>query len=228
MPTYFITGASRGIGLEFVKQLITSSSNIVIATARKPAAPLTELQGEGKLHVLSLDVSNKASIAECGKEVAKITDRVDYLLNVAGINFGGDDASTVKAENLTEMFNVNVISQVLTVQALESLFQKGTVIMNMTSGLGSCDDTLHKHGKQSTGYSISKAAVNMLAVKQALHYEDCIVISMDPGWVQTDMGGPNAVLPVGESVKNILKCLHGLKKDDSGYCFLYDGSRVPF
>jgi len=228
MPTYFITGASRGIGLEYVRQLLASGGNTVIAAARKPSAPLTELTGEGKLHVVTCDVADKASIAQCGEKVRTITDRIDVLINNAGISHGNDSPSTVTPESLTEAFAVNVVGPALVVQALESLFQKGTVIVNTSSGLGSCADTLTRHGKINTGYSISKAALDMLSVKQALHFTDAIVISLDPGWVQTDMGGPGAIMPVEESVSHILKTVKGLKPEDSGYAFLFDGRKMPF
>ncbi len=68
----------------------------------------------------------------------------------------------------------------------------------------------------------------MLTVKQATQYKKSTFISLDPGWVQTDMGGPGAVLPVKDSVTGILKVVDGLKPKDSGKFFLYDGSEVPY
>jgi len=229
MPTYFITGASRGLGLEYVRQLLAASpNNTVIATARTPSAPLTELKGLGKLHVFPCEVSSKESVEACAEEVKKVTDRIDYLFNNAGTSVGHDNPSDMKVEGLKTMFDTNVVGQVLVVQALESLFVKGTVIVNVTSGLGSLGDALARGAVINTGYSITKAAVNMLSIQQALHYRDCIVISLDPGWVKTDMGGPNAPLEKTESISTVLKTVHGLKKEDSGYSFLYNGNKIPF
>lgn len=75
---------SRGIGLEFTKQLVSSAENTVIATARNPSSPLTDVNGPGKLHILPLDVSNEESVKTCAEDVKKITGRIDYLLNSAG------------------------------------------------------------------------------------------------------------------------------------------------
>jgi NAD(P)-dependent dehydrogenase (short-subunit alcohol dehydrogenase family) len=99
-------------------------------------------------------------------------------------------------DSLSEHLKVNVMSLAITVQLFERHLQNGSVVMNMTSGLGSLAYTRTKETTDCTAYGISKAAVNMLTVHQAsnLKSKGVIVVCMDPGWVKTDMGGSGAVL----------------------------------
>jgi NAD(P)-dependent dehydrogenase (short-subunit alcohol dehydrogenase family) len=123
--------------------------------------------------------------------------KIDFLLNNAGINHNSKQTSlTMTIDSLSEHLKVNVMSLAITVQLFERHLQNGSVVMNMTSGLGSLAYTRTKETTDCTAYGISKAAVNMLTVHQAsnLKSKGVIVVCMDPGWVKTDMGGSGAVL----------------------------------
>ncbi|KAI0063901.1 NAD-P-binding protein, partial [Artomyces pyxidatus] len=226
--------ANRGLGFEMVKQLIPSPNNIVIAACRKPEAA-TALQGlvassSGRLHIIALDASDAASISasvDAAKSVLEEHGGLDYLVNNAATTRGPDFAFSMKGEDLLTTFNVNVVGPALTAQAYLPYLEKGKrkVIANLSSSLGSV--ALDK-GPAFASYSISKAALNMLAYKQAAANPELIAFVIDPGWVQTDMGGPNADLTPTESVAGVLKGIIAATKEQSGKFFDYAGKTNPW
>ncbi|TFK87310.1 NAD(P)-binding protein [Polyporus arcularius HHB13444] len=231
---WLVTGSNRGIGLELVKQLLSSPSNIVIAACRNPskAAELHALSdsAKGRLRLVALDVASKESIREAAQEVAGIVgDKgVDYLINNAGINPGGEDtAFTLDVDVLEQVFATNVVGPAYVAQAFSGLVEKSTkkTIVNVSSTLGSMGAD---YGTRCTSYSVTKAALNMLTYKEAKEKPDITAISMCPGWLQTDMGGQNAALPVSVGVAGILKTVLSLKPEDSGQFFNFKGERVPW
>lgn len=235
MPVFVITGANRGLGLEFVRQLSADSSNTILAATRSLSRDLSDLESHksngATLHILECDTGSPESITAFSKQVSSVLGgpdkKIDFLLNNAGINSTSKQTSlTLTPESLSNHINVNVTGPAIMVQVLESHLQKGSVVMNMTSGLGSLAYNRTKETVECTTYSISKAALNMLTVHQAsnLKRRGVVVVCVDPGWVKTDMGGSGAQLEKEESIGGILKCLKGLKSSDSGRFFLYDGS----
>lgn len=122
--------------------------------------------------------------------------------------------------------NVNVMGPARMVQVLESHLQRGSVVMNMTSGLGSLAYNVSKEVLEATVYSMSKAALNMLTVHQAGQWEGKGVkfLAVDPGWVKTDMGGSKAVLEKEESISGMLKILKS-KDTKSGDYLEYNCSK---
>ncbi|OAP65466.1 hypothetical protein AYL99_01438 [Fonsecaea erecta] len=238
MPTYVLTGANRGLGLEFVRQLSSDGANTVIAAVRSLThGELDDLKqlatgAPGTVHILECDTSDAASIHRFGKAVEETLDhgkskKIDYLLNNAGINATPDQTSlTMTADSLQHHINVNVFGPAETVKVLHGMMGPGSVVMNMTSGLGSCGKKLPK----CTTYSISKAALNMLTVHQSEHLKDQGIkaICMDPGWVKTRMGGEGAILEPDVSIGGMLKTLHGLKDSDTGKFYTYTGDEVPW
>ncbi|KAI0063897.1 NAD(P)-binding protein [Artomyces pyxidatus] len=231
--TWLVTGTNRGIGFEIVKQLVASPTNIVIAACRKPEAA-TALQGlvassSGRLHIIALDITDAASITASVDAAKGVLEEhgLDYLINNAAINLGEDSAFTLKEETLLTTFKANVVGPALTAQAYLPYLEKSKrkVVMNLSSGLGSIASNF---GPQLSSYSVSKSALNMLAYKQATEKPELISFVIDPGWVQTDMGGPNAVLPPHESVAGLLKVITSATKEQSGKYFKYDGETVPW
>ncbi|KAL9624675.1 MAG: hypothetical protein Q9160_001029 [Pyrenula sp. 1 TL-2023] len=233
MPTYLITGANRGLGLEFVRQLSSDTSNIILATCRSPDAA-SDLKAfaskSSKIHVLQCDTSSLSSISSLHAAVSKAlggSGKIDYLLNNAGINSApqhnsiGFDPSVLHRE-----VDVNVIGPAKVVETLLSLLGQGSVIMNMTSGLGSIGGLVPK----CTTYSISKVALNMLTAHQAIDLKErgVLVFCMDPGWVKTDLGGEGAVMEPQESIAGMLKVLKGLGEGDTGKFYGHDGRILPW
>jgi len=233
---YIITGANRGLGLTFVKHLAANPANTVIATVRalkRDLSALEAVKSKSKgVRILECDTGSLKSIESFAKEVSSLLGpkgKIDFLLNNAGINAVPDQTSLdFEPEALTEHINVNVTGPAKTVQELVGHLGEGSVVMNMTSGLGSL--SLSKANPKCTVYSISKAAVNMLTVHQAkqLAEKGVIVICMDPGWVKTDMGGVGAILEPDESIGGMLKTLHGLKSSDTGKFYTYTGEEKPW
>ncbi|KAI0696967.1 NAD-P-binding protein [Cerioporus squamosus] len=232
---WLITGANRGIGLEMVKQLLQSPSNTVVAACRNPAKAadlqqLAETAG-GKLHVVALDVADKASIKQAAKEVAGIVGEkgIDYLINNAGIVMpgGADTAFGMDLDVLQQTFVTNVAGPAAVAQAFVGLVEKSEkkTIVNVSSTMGSIGSNW---GVIGASYGISKTALNMLTYKEAKEKPEITAISMCPGWLQTDMGGENAMHPVSVGVAGVLKTILSLKREDSGQFFNFEGKHVPW
>lgn len=235
MPVYCITGTNRGIGLEFVRQLTQSSDNTIIAATRSLASDLGDLKAAASpsTHIVECDTSNIQSIRIFTKEAARVLGanrKIDFLLNSAGINPAPSQSSlTLGPDEVQAQIAVNVIGPAKTVELLldAGLLSDNARILNMSSGLGSLQRSSEMKPRISAGYSISKAALNMLTVHQSedlkQHLAGAVVISMDPGWVKTRMGGEGAVLEATESVGKMLQVLHQVGAEDSGKFYQYSG-----
>ncbi|KZS96266.1 NAD(P)-binding protein [Sistotremastrum niveocremeum HHB9708] len=216
---WYITGASRGIGLELTRQVISSPSAIVLAAVRDPksATALQGLTAKGKLHIVQINTSDEESIVAAAAEAEKLLDGkgIDYLLNNAAISTGDDRAFKFDVKNLNSCFATNVVGPALVGREFVHLVEKSEkkTIVNFTSGLSSM---ALDHGPQITSYSLSKTGVNMLTYKQAKEKPSLTVVALDPGWVRTDMGGPDAWLSTEEAVGFILHTVSALKPEQSG------------
>jgi NAD(P)-dependent dehydrogenase (short-subunit alcohol dehydrogenase family) len=236
MPTYFLTGANRGIGLEFVRQLASQPNTTLIAGVRSKhgdISALTSLNTSKNIHIIECDVSSTDSLSSLEFRVAEILSRtgsnLDYIFNVAGINATSSDTSlTLTSESLASHMQTNVFGPAKIVQALARYLARGATVLNMTSGLGSL--TVATDVTKCCTYSMSKAALNMLTLHQAkdLKGAGVKVVCMDPGWVKTRMGGKGAMIEAEVSVGSMLDVVRGLKEADSGKYFRYDGGIVPW
>ena len=231
--TCLVTGASRGIGLEFTRQLLARGDRVV-ATCRRPgrATALNALAGEhpGHLHVLPLDVTDPKSHAALLAELPLALGgdgRIDLLANVAGVLHSGERFGKVAAATLDDSFRTNASGPFLLTQALAPLLADGARVANLSSELGSIAGT-RRFGTPS--YCISKAAQNMASVllAQALRERGIVVVALHPGWVQTDMGGPDATVPVAESVRGLLAVIDELGPGDSGSFRDWRGATLPW
>jgi len=236
-----VTGANRGLGLEFVRQLLAAGSRVV-ATCRQPgrATALNRLAGEhpGRLHVLPLDVAEPASQAELARELPLVLGeggRLDLLINNAGVLHSGERFGQIGLANLDDSFRINAAGPLLLTQALAPLLadatpdagQAGARVANLSSELGSIGATT-RFGTPS--YNISKAAQNMATalLAQALRERGIVVVALHPGWVRTDMGGEAAALPVAEAASALLGVIAGLQAGDSGRFLDWQGRAVPW
>ncbi|PKS12308.1 hypothetical protein jhhlp_001608 [Lomentospora prolificans] len=247
MPAYCITGTNRGLGLELVRQLAASADNTIIAGTRSLEADLTDLKaitGPATIHILGCDTSDVESIKRFASEAKSIIDaaglKIDFLLNNAGINQKSYQSSLdFDPDCLLDQIRVNVIGPAKVVEFLNAaaVLSSNVRVVNFTSGLASMVESLGAPGntsRQCCTYSISKAGLNMLAVHQSGDLRKkgglsgAVVIVIDPGWVKTKLGGPNAPLEPHESVSGILKVIGGLTEDDNGSFYLYDGTQKPW
>ncbi|MBA8882909.1 SDR family oxidoreductase [Dokdonella fugitiva] len=230
MAHALVTGANRGIGLEFVRQLLARGERVV-ATCRHPgrALELTRLAGAhpGHLLVLPLTLPDTRSIAELVREIATLDLRIGLLVNNAGMLVEGERFGAIDAKALADSFATNAQGPFLLAQALAPRLAEGARVANLTSTLGSIGST---DSPYSPSYSISKAALNMASRLLALALEPrrAIVIALCPGWVRTDMGGANAPLGAPESVAAMLRVIDALKPGDSGSFLSERGHPIPW
>lgn len=228
-----VTGANRGIGLEFVRQLLARGDR-VIAACRQPgkAAALNTLAGEhpGRLHVLPLDVADPKSQAELARELLLVlgeAGRLDLLVNNAGVLHSGERFGALGAQHLEHSFRVNAMGPLLLSQALAPLLADGARIANLSSRLGSIAE-LARFGTPS--YAISKAALNMATAQlaEALRARGIVVLALSPGWVRTDMGGEDAEIAPEAAVRSLLDTIDAAMPADSGRFLDRKGERIPW
>jgi NAD(P)-dependent dehydrogenase (short-subunit alcohol dehydrogenase family) len=227
-----VTGANRGLGLEFTRQLLARGDRVV-ASCRHPgkAAALNALAGEypGRLHVLPLDVADPKSIANLAHELPLLGDDIalDLLVNCAGVLHSGERFGSVAAATLEDSFRTNAMGPLLLAQALAPRLADNARVANLSSVLGSIAST----GRFGTpSYNISKAAQNMATVllAQALQPRGIVVLALHPGWAQTDMGGGNATVPVADAVAGLLRVIDGATPQDSGSFHDWRGESLPW
>jgi NAD(P)-dependent dehydrogenase (short-subunit alcohol dehydrogenase family) len=221
---YVVTGANRGIGLAFAREL-SARGDLVIATARHPAKA-TELAALS-VRVEPLDVADMEGVAALRRRLAG--QPIDVLINNAGIGKAGPGIEQLPMDDLESHFRVNAIGPVALTRALLPNLRaaRRRTVVNLSSGLGSIS------GNKDGGwyaYRASKAALNQLTRTMAaeLAGESFICISISPGWVQTDMGGSGATLSPGQSVAAMLKVIDRLRPADTGRFLDHRGKDVPW
>lgn len=239
MPVYCVTGANRGLGLEFVRQIGKDPSNTIVATIRSSSTDTNDLKAvaSGNIIIVVCDTSDSKSISSFVSELKNTLPgkKIDFLLNNAGVNSVPQQNSlTMIEKDLHNEIQINVLGPATMVSSLvsASLLSDNARIMNMTSGLGSMERSLSIVPRKCATYSVSKAGLNMVTVHQSNDLretlEGVVVICMDPGWVKTRMGGAGAILEPEVSIGGMLKVVHGLQENDNGKFFTYDGSEVPW
>lgn len=225
--TVLITGASRGLGLEFARQYAADGWR-VIATCRAPkqARALATLPGDIK--VRPLDVTDATAVRGLARKLK--SEAIDVLINNAGI-YGPRDAAFGKVdfEAWQEAFRINVMAPMLISEILAEHVarSKKRSIVTITSRMGSIALTDSGGGYI---YRSSKAAANMVmkGLAATLEPRGIVVALIHPGWVRTDMGGAGAHLSPEESVSAMRRVIEGLGPKDSGRFFNYDGSELPW
>ncbi|QSX79059.1 SDR family oxidoreductase [Agrilutibacter solisilvae] len=219
MPTRsVVTGANRGLGLEFVHQLLGRGDH-VIAACRHPgkATDLNRLAGEhpGRLHVLPLDVADERSRTAFAHELPLVVDGIDLLVNNAGVLHSGERWGHVSAAILEDSLRVNAMGPFLLTQALDAQLADGATVATVSSMMSSLGDD---PSFNAPSYRISKTALNMATkmLASALAPRGITVVALCPGWVQTEMGGEGAQITPAQSVSGLLRTLGRLKPADTG------------
>lgn len=225
MRTAVVTGASRGIGSEFVVRLLDDGWK-VYAGYRSDLLRL-ELINNHNLVCQRLDVTDNNSICE----FVKIIDHdVDLLINNAGVPDGRwRNIKEIDDEWMLEVLNINSVGPVRMVKALyDKMNHKSLTTVAMISSLmGSIDDC---HSGRSYAYRASKTALNMLSVamKKEAKEDNISILILHPGWVKTRMGGEHAPVELVDSVEGMMKLINAQTLDDSGKFFQYDGVELPW
>jgi NAD(P)-dependent dehydrogenase (short-subunit alcohol dehydrogenase family) len=222
MATVLVLGASRGIGLEFVRQYVADGER-VIATARDDAG-LQRLRQLGAT-ALKLDVANPASISGLAWQLDG--EQVDIALYVAGVvsRPGADTPPT--QEEFDRLMHTNVLGAMQAIPQVAPLVQaaaqgRGGKFAFISSDMARIAEVPSSY---CWTYRVSKAALNM-AVAAAQHdYPRAIMVTLSPGWVRTDMGGATAPVGLEDSVAAMRRTIAGLTEADKGGFFQLDGQR---
>jgi NAD(P)-dependent dehydrogenase (short-subunit alcohol dehydrogenase family) len=218
MTTILITGANRGIGLEFVRQYAKDGADI-IATAREPgrAKELGEIEraSKGKVRVLPLAVNHSHSIAKVKQVLGDAP--IDILINNAGVRGSRNEREErLNIDEWMETLRINSVApyEVALVFHENLKHGKDKKLVTITSWLGSTA----AHGGEGYAYRASKAAVNniMHGLSREWARDGISVGIFHPGWVRTDMGGKNAPLSSEESVAGLRKRIAELNASNSG------------
>lgn len=227
MPTVLITGANRGLGLEYARQYAADGWR-VLATCREPAKA-GELAGlGGDVQVYPLDVTDHGLIQSLAKALRKET--IDLLLNNAGIygprpcKLGGIDYDA-----WAEVMNINLMSPFKVCECFRNHVAASDLkkIAIMSSKMGSMGDN---NSGASYIYRSSKAALNaaMKSLSVDLTPRGISVVILHPGWVRTDMGGPSGLIDASESVSGLRQVIADLTLETTGRFHNYDGSEIPW
>ncbi|EIW54648.1 NAD-P-binding protein [Trametes versicolor FP-101664 SS1] len=232
--TWLVTGANRGIGLEIVRQLLASPTNLVVAGVRTPkkATALLDLKStaKGTLNVIKLDVGDFDSVRASAKNIEAILGDtgLDYLINNAGVA-PRDTPFTIDPKVLLETFKTNSVGPVVVSQVALPFLEKGNTkkILHISSTCGSVGSA-DQLGVMVAGYSMTKSALNMLAYKQKLERPDITVITLCPGAVKTDMSGGVGDIEPPESAAGLLKVITSATAADSGKYLRYNGETIPW
>lgn len=222
--TVLITGANRGLGLEFARQYAADGWD-VIGTARRPDAA-TELNALD-VRVMQLDVTDQASVDRLAADLGD--EAIDLLINNAGILPRANTLADLDIDVFNRVLAVNTVGPIRVTQALLPHVKRGSgkTIAHITSRLGSIAGNT---GGGYYGYRESKAALNMfnrsLASEMRSAGFTCVVLH--PGWVQTDMGGKNATLTPQESVTGMRSVIAGLTQDDNSTFWNHAGEQLAW
>lgn len=239
MPTVLVTGANRGIGLEYVKQYANEGWRVV-AAIRDPDHGIKELEAVARenrtdVSIEQVDVADRASVRALADRLQGTA--IDVLINNAGLfqKHGREETGAVQPfghldyERWLRELEVNALGPAAMAEAFVDhvAASERKTIVNMSSGMGSIAGT-------DTGgayyYRTSKAALNMLTRTLAADLKDrgIKVVSLDPGWVQTRMGGEGAVITPDESVEGLRKVIASLDDAMSGGFYSRSGEPRPF
>jgi NAD(P)-dependent dehydrogenase (short-subunit alcohol dehydrogenase family) len=229
MSTVLVTGASRGLGLEFCRQYAAEGWE-VLACCRNPdtlAGKLADLSSQ--VRIFPLDVADFSQIDNLAAQLRDTS--IDVLINNAGIyrdnsqhGFGQLDYAA-----WTQSLVVNTQAPVKMAEAFLPHLKRGDkkLLVSISSQMGSIADN---SSGGSLFYRTSKTALNAAMKNLALEFEDqqIGVLTLHPGWVKTDMGGPNALIDARTSITGMRQVIAGFTAARSGGFFKYDGSTLPW
>lgn len=234
MSTVLITGANRGLGLEFARQYAADGWDVV-ATLRNPdtSEELQQLQKKNrKISLEALDVTSDESVKQLGETLGG--KPVDLLvLNSAIYTRNGTKLGELNFAGWRESFETNVLGAIRVVEALieNVAASKQKQIAAISTGMGSIETLGTTIGFGiAYQYRTTKAALNMTMSILAKEVEPrgISVVIFSPGWVQTDMGGANAALTPEQSIGGMRKVLEGNPMELTGKFLGYDGARWPW
>jgi NAD(P)-dependent dehydrogenase (short-subunit alcohol dehydrogenase family) len=233
-----VTGAGRGLGLEFTRHYLARGEH-VFATCRRPAAARA-LAALGAAHpdrltIVPLDVTDAGAIRTAHAAVRARTASLDLLINNAGIYAAGGSGDpserlgTLRFEDALLVLRTNAVAPLMVTQQFWDLLEAGRSprVVSVSSEYGSVSENA---GDFPYYYSASKAALNMLTRSLAAEARRSRIITVvvDPGWVSTDMGGPAAPVTPARSVAGLVRVLDGLTVKHNGRFLTWEGAEAPW
>jgi len=231
--TVLITGANRGLGLEFTRQYAEAGWQ-VIACCRDPESATalnTLVASTGNLpvrliQVRQLDVNDFAQIDQLAQQLSG--QKIDLLINNAGV-YPHSTWGHIDYETWAQAFKINTMAPLKMAEAFVEHVAASQLrkIVTLSSKMGSMDDNT---SGGSYLYRTSKAAVNMVMKSLAIDLKPRGIAStiLHPGWVQTDMGGPNGLINAEQSVTGLREVIEQLTLGNSGRFMAYDGKEIPW
>lgn len=246
MKVAMITGANRGIGLELTKRLLSlkkdEKDGIVIACSRHISEELNELKKHPNLLHVELDITCQKSVDNSFSKISTVLKGrgINMLINNAGILLSRERPSNTTADDFMKTFDVNVVGTHRVTMKFAPLLclaaeQNHNVAigchkalcLNISSILGSISNTQQM---MTTSYNVSKAALNMLTRVTSIEFlqKGVLCCSVHPGWVQTDMGGPNASLTTKTSVDGLINVIENATVEHNGVMLGTNMNVIPF
>ena len=231
MQNVVVSGANRGIGLGLVERYLEQGWRVLAGVPdMSRCVDLQDLSQNGDLQIHLLDVTNDDSVASFAAWVMSTTCSIDVLMNNAGIM---DDRAhhleNVDIEYSRNVLDVNVLGPLRLTKALLPALREGGAakVGNISSLMGSIADN------RSGGYyayRASKTSVNMITMSMSrdLLDEGITAVALHPGWVRTDMGGPNGAIDVEASTHGLFAVMEGLEASDGGSFIQWDGTKLPW
>ncbi len=224
-----VTGANKGIGFEVARELARKGCRVFLGARNQDAgeAAAKKLQSEGDVTFLKIDISKIDNVRRAANEFAKESDRLDVLVNNAGILLDDDkDVLTVTPEIFETTMRTNALGALIVSQAFVPFLKKSDAprIVNVSSSGGQLTDGADGW---APAYCISKTALNGVTVQLAAALPTFAINSVCPGWVRTDMGGANATRSLGEGAAGIVWLAAEAPQNETGK-FWRDRKVIPW
>ena len=225
-----VTGAARGLGLEFCRQLASAGDHVIACPRTAEVPDLERLADEhrDRIRIVPMDVADPASIAAAAGALEGLG--IDLLIGNAGVYpDGGSVAAGIDGDAIERAFAINALAPLKVVEAFLPALRSGTTrkIAHITSLMGSMGDNT---SGGSYAYRISKAALNM-ATRNLAHElapDRFVVLALHPGWVRTRMGGAGAPLEPTASVRGMIEVIENAGAKDTGRFLAFDGRELPW
>lgn len=217
--TVLVTGANRGLGLELTRQYAAAGHRVLACSRQPEDAPAPT----GNVTWKVLDTGRAESIEALAADLA--SEAIDILINNAARRGDTGGLDTLSTDDFLATIRVNALGPLLMVKAFRPHLERGRrrIVANISSRAGSVAEGLDADGDYA--YRCSKAALNIATAKLAFDYK-LIFLALHPGWVKTDMGGPEAEVTVAESARGLRDLIEAARPPDSGSFRAFDGATI--
>ena len=225
MSNILIIGANRGLGLEFAKQYSNTNHNIIATTRNKDSSK--ELSEINNIDIAELDLTSDASVNSFVTSIG--SQKIDILIHNAGIFSDEQLKEDLDTDAWMNEMRINAVIPIILARKLKNNLKMGSdkKVVFISSQMGSIDDN---YSGRFYFYRSSKSALNSAARSLSIDWKDdgISVLILHPGWVKTDMGGPNAPVSIDESIEGMMQVIDSTDIRDTGRFLNYDGKELPW